>query len=175
MALTQDDVKNLVSIIDSTEHLEEVELSWGDFQIHLWRSAGASRAAPASAPVHPPARIPVGASTAAEGAWTSSSATAQASAGSSAELTLAPGEVVIRAPMLGTFYRAASPGEPPYVEVGQRVSAGDTVFLIEVMKLFNSVRAGVDGTVTRILHENATLVEFDEPLMVIRSASPGGK
>jgi acetyl-CoA carboxylase biotin carboxyl carrier protein len=78
--------------------------------------------------------------------------------------------VVIRAPMLGTFYRAASPGDPPFVEVGQRVKAGDTVCLIEVMKLFNTIRAGVDGTVTRILHENAGLVEFDEPLLVIRGA-----
>jgi acetyl-CoA carboxylase biotin carboxyl carrier protein len=77
--------------------------------------------------------------------------------------------------MIGTFYRAASPGEPPFVEVGQKVGAGDTVCLIEVMKLFNSIHAGVDGTVTRILHENATLVEFDEPLIVIQSATAGGK
>ena len=77
--------------------------------------------------------------------------------------------------MLGTFYRAASPGDPPYVEVGQRVTAGDTVCLIEVMKLFNSIRAGVEGVVTRILHQNATLVEFDEPLIVIQSASAGGQ
>jgi acetyl-CoA carboxylase biotin carboxyl carrier protein len=80
--------------------------------------------------------------------------------------------VVIRAPMLGTFYRAPSPGEKPFVEVGQRVRADDTVCLIEVMKLFNSIRAGVDGEVVEILADNGGLVEFDQPLIFI---APGAK
>ena len=170
MALTHDDVKNLISIIDSAEHLEEIELSWGDFQIHLWRSAGASRAGPASVPAPASGKPLAGPSPAPDSASTSQAPQARAGAPSTGPLDLAPGEVVIRAPMLGTFYRAASPGEPPFVEVGQRVDAGDTVCLIEVMKLFNTIRAGVNGTVTRILHENATLVEFDEPLVVIQGA-----
>ena len=175
MALTHDDVKSLVSIIDNAEHLEEIEIGWGNFQIHLWRSAGAARAAPASAPGPAPARAPVAPSHDGDGASNPPSAPSPASAAQPpAELALADGDVVIRAPMLGTFYRAASPGEPPYAEVGQRVGASDTVCLIEVMKLFNSIRAGVDGTVTRILRENATLVEFDEPIMVIRRASATG-
>jgi acetyl-CoA carboxylase biotin carboxyl carrier protein len=167
MALTHDDVKNLLSIIDSAEHLEEIELSWGDFQIHLWRNAGASRAAPASMPA--PAPRPLSTPLPAQGAPASMGEQPRGAA-SPTPLDLETGEIVIRAPMLGTFYRAASPGDPPFVEVGQRVAAGDTVCLIEVMKLFNTIRAGVDGTVTRILHDNASLVEFDEPLLVIRSA-----
>jgi acetyl-CoA carboxylase biotin carboxyl carrier protein len=79
----------------------------------------------------------------------------------------AEGEVIIRAPMLGTFYRASSPGEKAFVEVGQKVKAGDSVGVIEVMKLFNSIQAGVDGTVVRIEVENASLVEFDQALIVI--------
>lgn len=174
MALTQDDVKSLISIIDGAENLEEIELVLGGIQIHLWRSAGASQAAPEGA--IRAAQAPAIPSSAKQGHDRASeqSAPARPAAQPSADLALEPAEVVIRAPMLGTFYRAASPGEAPYVEVGQRVGAGDTVCLIEVMKLFNSIRAGVDGTVTRVLHENATMVEFGEPLMVIRSGSAGG-
>jgi acetyl-CoA carboxylase biotin carboxyl carrier protein len=72
--------------------------------------------------------------------------------------------------MLGVFYRAPAPGEKPFVEVGQRVRADDTVCLIEVMKLFNSIRAGVDGEVIEILVENGGLVEFDQALIFIRPA-----
>jgi acetyl-CoA carboxylase biotin carboxyl carrier protein len=88
-----------------------------------------------------------------------------------AELVLAPGEVAVRAPMLGTFYRAATPGAPAFVEIGQRVKADEVVCLIEVMKLFNSIKAGVDGVVTKILADNSRLVEFDQPLIVV-STSP---
>ena len=73
--------------------------------------------------------------------------------------------------MLGTFYRAQTPGAPPFVEVGQRVRADDTVCLIEVMKLFNSVKAGVEGVVTQILAENAKLVEYNEVLIVISTVT----
>jgi acetyl-CoA carboxylase biotin carboxyl carrier protein len=72
--------------------------------------------------------------------------------------------------MLGVFYRAPAPGEKPFVEVGQHVRADDTVCLIEVMKLFNSIRAGVDGEVVEILVENGGLVEFDQALIFIRPA-----
>ena len=73
--------------------------------------------------------------------------------------------------MLGTFYRAQTPGAPPFVEVGQRVRADDTVCLIEVMKLFNSVKAGVDGVVMQILAENAKLVEYNEVLIIISTVT----
>lgn len=74
---------------------------------------------------------------------------------------------VVRAPNLGTFYRAPKPGAPPYVAVGQKVEAATEVCLIEVMKLFTSVRAGVAGTVREVLAEDAQLVEFDQPLFLI--------
>ena len=75
--------------------------------------------------------------------------------------------IAIRAPMLGTFYRAHAPGEKPFVEIGQRVKPNDTVCIIEVMKLFNSIRAGVDGKIAGILAENAALVEYSQILMLI--------
>jgi acetyl-CoA carboxylase biotin carboxyl carrier protein len=77
------------------------------------------------------------------------------------------GLVAVRAPMLGTFYRAPSPGEKPFVEVGDNVGSNDTVCLVEVMKLFNSIKAGVDGTVVKIQVENGTMVEHGQILLLI--------
>jgi acetyl-CoA carboxylase biotin carboxyl carrier protein len=70
----------------------------------------------------------------------------------------------ITAPMLGTFYRASAPGEKPFVEVGDTVEPGTVVCLIEVMKMMNSVEAGVGGTIVEVCAENAQLVEFGAPL-----------
>ena len=78
--------------------------------------------------------------------------------------------VAVRAPNLGTFYRAPKPGAAPYVSVGQTVDADAEVCLIEVMKLFTSVLAGVAGTVRKVLVEDAELVEYDQPLFLIEPA-----
>jgi acetyl-CoA carboxylase biotin carboxyl carrier protein len=75
--------------------------------------------------------------------------------------------VAVRAPNLGTFYRAPKPGAPPYVKVGQKVDAMTELCLIEVMKLFTSVLAGVSGVVRQVLVEDAELVEFDQALFLI--------
>ena len=72
--------------------------------------------------------------------------------------------VAIVAPMLGTFYRAPMPGEPPFVEVGARIEPDTIVCIIEVMKMMNSVAAGVAGTIAEIHAENAQLVEYGQPL-----------
>jgi acetyl-CoA carboxylase biotin carboxyl carrier protein len=77
------------------------------------------------------------------------------------------GMVVVRAPNLGTFYRSSKPGSPPFVEIGQHVEETTDICLIEVMKLFTPVQAGVAGIVREILVADAELVEFDEPLVVI--------
>jgi acetyl-CoA carboxylase biotin carboxyl carrier protein len=77
---------------------------------------------------------------------------------------------VVRAPMVGTFYRAPAPDAPPFCKVGEAVAADDIVCLIEVMKLFNSIPAGVDGTVVEIRPENETRVAFDQALVLIEPA-----
>lgn len=77
------------------------------------------------------------------------------------------GQAAVRAPTSGTFYRAGSPGAPPYVEVGTRVAPDDIICVFEVMKLFTSLRAGVAGTVSTILVANEALVEQDQPLILI--------
>jgi acetyl-CoA carboxylase biotin carboxyl carrier protein len=76
----------------------------------------------------------------------------------------------VTAPMVGTFYRAPAPDQPPFVEPGDTVAAGDAVGIIEVMKLFNSITAGVDGTVAEVLAENGAAVEHGERLIAIEPA-----
>jgi acetyl-CoA carboxylase biotin carboxyl carrier protein len=75
--------------------------------------------------------------------------------------------VAVRAPNLGTFYRAPRPGAPPYVKVGQHVDSATELCLIEVMKLFTTVHAGVSGAVRQVLVDDAELVEFDQALFLI--------
>ncbi|WP_083468559.1 acetyl-CoA carboxylase biotin carboxyl carrier protein, partial [Stenotrophomonas pictorum] len=74
---------------------------------------------------------------------------------------------VQRAPMVGTFYASSSPDKPAFVSVGQQVKAGETLAIIEAMKMFNPIEAEVAGTVVAILGENGQPVEFDQPLFVI--------
>jgi acetyl-CoA carboxylase biotin carboxyl carrier protein len=162
MELTHDDVTKIIAMIDAAPHLDDIEIVFGGFRLHVRRTGdGGPRPAPiaaAPAPAGAPATTPTPTST--------------STAARPEETALAPGEVAIRAPMLGTFYRAPAPGEPPFVEVGQHVRADDTVFMIEVMKLFSSIRAGIDGTVTRILATNESLVEYDQILIVIAPDAP---
>ena len=79
-----------------------------------------------------------------------------------------PGLAEVISPLLGIFYRAPKPGEPPFVEVGSKVAEDTVIGIIEVMKLMNSVRAGSRGEVVEILAENGALVEFDEILLRVR-------
>ena len=80
---------------------------------------------------------------------------------------VAGGGVIVKSPMVGTFYSKPSPEDPPFVAVGQNVKKGDTLCLIEVMKLFTTVECTADGTVETIFAEDGALVEFDQPLFLI--------
>ena len=82
-----------------------------------------------------------------------------------------PSLVDVPSPLLGVFYRAPKPGEPPYVDVGSKVEADSVIGIIEVMKLMNTVRAGVAGEVADILGENGALVEYGETLMRVRPSA----
>lgn len=81
----------------------------------------------------------------------------------------AENEVVIKAPMVGTFYAASKPGAPAFVKVGDRVKSDTVLCIVEVMKLMNNVEAKVEGVITKILVENEQAVEYGQPLMVIRT------
>ncbi len=75
---------------------------------------------------------------------------------------------VVKSPIVGTFYAAASPDKPPFVTVGQQVKKGDVLMIIESMKLMNEVQSDFDGTVAEILVKNGEAVEFDQPIMIIK-------
>ncbi len=159
MELSHEDVKKILEIIDASEHLQELELVYGGFRLHVRRGAAGSAVSTEERPAVQPSPKPADAGS-----------KPPVPAKLAVEPALAEGEVAIRAPMLGTFYRSPAPGDPSFVEIGKRVRADDTVCLIEVMKLFSSINAGVDGVVTRILAENGTMVEFDQMLIVIATS-----
>ncbi len=159
MELTHKDVKDIIGIIEDAPHLNEIEIVYGGFRLHVHRG-GSGEAMQRSGPREVAAAAPVAAPQAA-------SPVAESRSQPATEGALAANEFAVRAPMIGTFYRAASPGEKSFVEVGQRVKASDDVGVIEVMKLFKTLHADADGTVVRIEAENATLVEFNQVLIVI--------
>jgi acetyl-CoA carboxylase biotin carboxyl carrier protein len=150
-APTYDDILAIARLIESGSRFSEFRLRSGDIEIEVRRSqeAEGTPPAPAVATVVPE----------------------KADAPSQAEaLDLPAGTRVVRSPMVGTFYRAPGPSEPPFVEKGSRVAPDTIVCIIEVMKLMNSVVAGDSGVVTHIFVDNAQPVEYGQPLLAIRPA-----
>jgi len=165
--LTHSDVESILKIIDAAEHLNEIEIVHGNFRLHVVREGGGNSHSIASARAAAAPQMPSQA-TASSAAAPEKAVAAPVAPTPTASAEIPPGTIAIRAPMLGIFYRAPAPGEKPFVEVGQRVKADDTVCLIEVMKLFNSIRAGVDGEVVKIFADNSALVEFDQVLICVK-------
>ncbi len=160
MSLSYREVAEIMKIIDASS-LDEVILEVDGAKLVV-RRGGAS--ANGAASPRPAAEAATTSPTTAPSAPASTTPTKVASkASDDADVS---GET-IRAPMVGTFYRSPSPDEPPFVEVGSKVSVGDALCLIEVMKLYTTIESTVEGTVRAILAEDATLVEFDQPLFVI--------
>jgi acetyl-CoA carboxylase biotin carboxyl carrier protein len=170
MNISQNDVTQILKVIDETQNLDEVELVIDGLRLHVRRSP------PTGAQPVAVAAVERAAAPASPAATTKSPAPAiqPAAPAQKREFQVPEGLTAIRAPMLGSFYRAASPGEPAFAEVGQQVKADDTVCLIEVMKLFNSIKAGVDGEVVQILVEDGQLVEYNQVLVLIRPSRKAG-
>ena len=149
MPLNDDDVREILRIIDESE-LDELSIETDGFHLHVRKGAPATEDVQRLEPRRP--RAPAPAPT--------------APATSEEAPTAAPdnGLVEVPSPMLGTFYRAEAPGAEPFVEVGAAVDPETTVCIIEVMKMMNSVPAGVSGTIAEIVPENGQLVEYAEPL-----------
>ena len=158
MSLTAKDIAEIARLLDES-HFSSLDLQVGDFKLRIRRDGGWSerqdddeedtRPAPkprsGSEPPSPPSP-PLGQEAGAARA----------------------GEIDVPAPLLGNFYAAPRPGEPPFVEVGDAVTEDSVIGIIEVMKLMNSVRAGVAGTVVAILAQNGSAVEEGQPLIRVR-------
>jgi acetyl-CoA carboxylase biotin carboxyl carrier protein len=142
VGLTDEDVREILRIIDESE-LDELRIEMQGFRLHVRRGPAAPDPEPEPEPE--PERKP--------------------------EPAAADGATTIDAPMLGTFYRASAPGATPFVEVGSTVAPDTVVCLIEVMKMMNSVKAGVAGTVVEVCAGNAELVEYGAPLFRVDAAA----
>jgi acetyl-CoA carboxylase biotin carboxyl carrier protein len=153
---SMEDVKKLVALVEKSD---VTHIAWqrGVEKVVIRRGAVA---APAPAAAHPapvvhaaPVAAPVPAL-----------AAAPASAGAKAEAKSDKPGTIVSSPFVGTFYRAPSPDSPPFVDVGQKVKKGQTLCIVEAMKLMNEIESEVDGTVAEIFVQNATPVEFGEQL-----------
>jgi len=155
MTLTAADVAEIMRLVEQSG-FDELNLEIDGTKISLRRGAP-SGTTPAAGPV--PSVAPIVASAVASG-------TAPAAAQAASD----PTAVDLPSPLLGTFYRSPKPGAPPFVQVGSQVEADSIIGIIEVMKLMNTVRAGVRGTVAEFLAADGALVEYGEVLLRVRKS-----
>jgi acetyl-CoA carboxylase biotin carboxyl carrier protein len=148
-------VKTLIDLVQQSG-IAELEITEGEEKVRISRGVtGAQQAAAVSHVVTLPQAGPAPA------------AAGVPAAPAGGEATPSPEGHVIRSPMVGTFYRCSAPGAKAFVDVGQAVKAGDTLCIIEAMKLLNEIDADQDGTVKAILVENGQPVEYGEPLFIL--------
>lgn len=144
-------VKKLIELLEES-NIDEIEIAEGEESIRISRTNKrtliAAEAMPVAASVAPAVSAPVATESPAPVAKKST-------------------DHAVTSPMVGTFYRSPSPTSPAFVEVGQQVSAGDTICIIEAMKMMNQIEADKSGTISAILVENGEPVEFDQPLVTI--------
>lgn len=149
------DLRKLKTLIDlvSESNVSELEITEAEGKVRIVKSAPATAvaqvmavapAAPVLAPVQAAAEAPAAAAPVAE-----------------------PTGHIVKSPMVGTFYRASSPGAKPFAEVGQSIKDGETICIVEAMKILNEIECDKSGTITQILVENGQAVEYGQPLFVI--------
>ncbi|CCG98961.1 acetyl-CoA carboxylase, biotin carboxyl carrier protein [Fibrella aestuarina BUZ 2] len=156
--MSTQDIQQLIDFI-SKSGLDEVNIETSELKINVKRSASVTVAAAAPAPVAIAAPAP-----AAPAAVPAQPAAAPAPAAPAAP---AANQVTIKSPMIGTFYRSSNPETPSFVEVGDEIKPGKVVCIIEAMKLFNEIESEISGRIVKVLVENATPVEYDQPLFVV--------
>jgi acetyl-CoA carboxylase biotin carboxyl carrier protein len=147
------DLRKLKTLIDlvSESNVSELEITEAEGKVRIVKSGGAVVQQYVPAPMPAPA----------------TAAAPAAVAELPAPVAAAPTGHVVKSPMVGTFYRSSSPGAKAFVEVGSQVKEGETICIIEAMKILNEIEADKSGTVTKILGENGQAVEYGQPLFVI--------
>ena len=146
------DLRKLKTLIDlvSDSNVSELEITEAEGKVRIVKGGGAVVHSYAPVPVY--AQAPAGAPA--------------APAAAPAAVEVAPGHTV-KSPMVGTFYRSSSPGAKAFVEVGSVVKEGETICIIEAMKILNEIEADKSGTITRALCDNGQAVEYGQPLFII--------
>ena len=156
-------IKKLIDLLEES-NLAEIEIKEGEESVRLSRAPvsgyGVVQAAPQM--MMAPAPAPAAAQ-----AMPMQSPTEASTGGTAKPGPALPEGHVLRSPMVGTFYTSSAPDKPAFVSVGQQVKAGETLAIIEAMKMFNPIEADASGTIVAILGENGQPVEFDQPLFVI--------
>lgn len=152
------DLRKLKTLIDlvSESNVSELEITEAEGKVRIVKSQPMVAAAPVTYNMAPaPVQAPPGGVAAAVEASPVAAAPAQ------------PAGHVVKSPMVGTFYRASSPGAKAFVEIGDTIKEGETICIVEAMKILNEIEADKSGTVTQILVENGQAVEYGQPLYVI--------
>ena len=146
------DLRKLKTLIDlvSDSNVSELEITEAEGKVRIVKSSGAPLVMqqPATAMVAATVAVPVAPSPA-------------------GEAVVAPTGHAVKSPMVGTFYRSASPGAKPFIEIGSVVKEGETICIIEAMKILNEIEADKSGTVSKILCENGQAVEYGQPMFMI--------
>ena len=147
------DLRKLKTLIDlvSESNVSELEITEAEGKVRIVKSGGNVVQQYVPAPMQAPAPAPAGAPV----------------AELPAPPAAAPAGHIVKSPMVGTFYRSSSPGAKAFVEIGSQVKEGETICIIEAMKILNEIEADKSGTVIRILGENGQAVEYGQPLFVI--------
>lgn len=145
-------IKKLIELLEESG-INELEITEGEESVRISRSGPVQQYAPMHYQVAPQAPV--------------AAAPTAAPVTAAAPVAAAVTGYQLRSPMVGSFYRAASPTSKNFVEVGQSVKVGDTLCIVEAMKMMNQIQADKAGTITAILVENGEPVEFDQPLFVI--------
>ena len=177
--MTFKEIQELVKLVAKTE-LSEVKIKEGDVKIHIrGKSYVSPLATPAAVPAAAPSiiNVPGGAfGSPAAAATPPPPASAPAAPTSTPDLPPTKQEEPkgnyreVKSPMIGTFYRSSSPDKPPYVKVGDTIAKGDTVAIVEAMKLFNEIEAEFGGKIVKVLVEDAQPIEYDQPLFLVEPA-----
>ncbi len=151
------DLRKLKTLIDlvSESNISELEITEAEGKVRIVKGGMAAPAQYVQTLAAPPANAPA------------SVTAAPASAAAVPAPEAAPAGHAVKSPMVGTFYRSASPGAPAFVEVGSQVKEGDTICIIEAMKILNEIEADKSGTIAQILGENGQAVEYGQPLFII--------
>ena len=150
-------VKKLIDLIENSD-IAEIEIKEGEESVRISKASAVAPIMQAAAIAPAPAAAPISAE--------SQSASPQLETPASSESDIPSGHQVT-SPMVGTFYRSSSPGSAPFVEVGDSIASGDTLCIIEAMKMLNQIVSEKSGTVKAILVDNEQPVEFGQPLIII--------
>lgn len=160
-------LKKLIELVEESS-IAELEITEGEEKVRISKSGSGVQNYAFMPPAMQPVMAPVQQQLSASAPDGDKNGDAKAGESNGSDKSTIPDGHVVKSPMVGTFYRAPSPGANAFVEVGQRVKEGDTLCIIEAMKLLNEIEADKGGIVKAILLENGQPVEYGEPLFVIQ-------